>query len=183
KADLVAGFAEFFASTGETEREQPWGATLSVDRAGRESAEGLFDSEFAVLQAALADRRMARLPDVPDPLQRARAFAFRAQMERIRPGMRRFLRVLFAEDASEKDQPLFRGFYFASGDAQGMPVDRVLEPAARAMGASLGTPPPPPQLSPGAWFVHELLTGVVFEDASLVTTSKLQTEKENVGRW
>jgi len=182
KCDLVAGFAEFFASLGETERDQPWGATLAVDRAGADAAEALFDSEFAVLQSALADRRMARLPDVPDPLQRARAFAFPAQMERIRPGMRRFLRVLFAEDASEKDQPLFRGFYFAAGDVQGMPVDRVLEPAARAMGSTLGMATPP-QLSPGAWFVHELLTGVVFEDAGLVTTSRGQVERQRMGRW
>jgi type VI secretion system protein ImpL len=181
KCDLVAGFAEFFASLGEAEREQPWGATLAVDRASTEAAEALFDAEFSVLQAALADRRMARLPDVPDPLQRARAFAFPAQMERVRPALRRFLRVLFAEDASEKDQPLFRGFYFASGEAQGVPVDRVLEPAARALGASLGNAAPP-ALPPGAWFVHELLTGVVFEDAGLVTTSKGQAEKQKMGR-
>lgn len=183
KCDLVAGFAEFFASLDEAERDQPWGATLAIERAGRESAESLFDSEFGVLQTALADRRMARLPDVPDPLQRARAFAFPAQMERIRPGMRRFLRVLFAEDASEKDQPLFRGFYFASGDVQGTPVDRVLEPAARSFGASLGLPPAPPALTPGAWFVHDLLTGVVFEDAALVTTSRGQVERQRMGRW
>jgi len=182
KCDLVAGFAEFFSSLGSAEREQPWGATIAVDRAATEPAEALFDQEFTVLQSALADRRMARLPDVPDPLQRARAFAFPAQMERVRPALRRFLRVLFAEDASEKDQPLFRGFYFASGEAQGTPTDRVLEPAARAMGASLGSPTPP-QLSPGAWFVHELLTGVVFEDAGLVTTSKGQAEKQKMGRW
>ncbi len=182
KCDLVAGFAEFFASLGQAERDQPWGATIALDRASADAAESLFDSEFAVLQAALADRRMARLPDVPDPLQRARAFAFPAQMERIRPGMRRFLRVLFAEDASEKDQPLFRGFYFAAGDVQGTPVDRVLEPAARAMGSTLGASVPP-QLSPGAWFVHELLTGVVFEDAALVTTSRGQAERQKMGRW
>jgi len=182
KCDLVAGFAEFFSSLGATERDQPWGATLATDRSLTEPAEALFDQEFTILQSALADRRMARLPDVPDPLQRARAFAFPAQLERIRPALRRFLRVLFAEDASEKDQPLFRGFYFASGEAQGTPTDRVLEPAARAMGASLGAPAPP-QLSPGAWFVHELLTGVVFEDAGLVTTSRGQAEKQKMGRF
>ncbi len=181
KCDLIAGFAEFFSGLGGPEREQPWGATISTDRALTESAETLFDQEIAVLQAALADRRMARLPDVPDPLQRARAFAFPAQIERVRPALRRFLRVLFAEDASEKDQPLFRGFYFASGEAQGAPVDRVLEPAARAMGASLGVPVPP-ELPPGAWFVHELLTGVVFEDAGLVTTSRGQAERQKLAR-
>lgn len=182
KCDLVAGFAEFFSSLGEAERDKPWGATLAKDRALTEPAEALFDAEFGVLQSALADRRMARLPDVPDPLQRARAFAFPAQMERIRPAMRRFLRVLFSNDASEKDQPLFRGFYFAAGDVKGTPVDRVLEPAARALGASLGSAPPP-ELTPGAWFVHDLLTGVVFEDAGLVTTSAGAVQKQQMGRW
>jgi type VI secretion system protein ImpL len=181
KADLAAGFVEFFSDLSPAERQQPWGATLSVERAESESAESLFDKEVSLLQAALADRRMARLADVPDPLQRSRAFAFPAQMEKIRPALRRFLRVLFAEDPGEKDQPLFRGFYFASGSPQGAPVDRVLEPAARSLGIAM-EPAAPPQSPPGAWFVHDLLTGVVFEDAALVATSKGAVQAQKVAR-
>jgi type VI secretion system protein ImpL len=183
KCDLLAGFAEFFSDLGAAERQQPWGATVSVDRSESEAAEALFDGEFGLMQAALADRRMTRLSGIPDPLQRARAFAFPAQMERVRPALRRFVRVLFAEDPTEKDQPLFRGFYFTVGDTVGSPVDRVLEPAARALGVSLGEPPAPPQTPPGAWFVHDLLTGVVFEDAGLVTTSKGAVQAQKVARW
>lgn len=181
KCDLIAGFVEFFSDLSPAERQQPWGATVAVERAETEAAESLFDKEFGLMQAALADRRMARVTDVPDPLQRARAFAFPAQMERIRPALRRFLRVLFAEDPGEKDQPLFRGFYFASGSPQGAPTDRVLEPAARALGLALGASAPP-QSPPGAWFVHDLLTGVVFEDAALVTTSKGAVQAQKLAR-
>jgi type VI secretion system protein ImpL len=181
KCDLVAGFAEFFSDLGAAERQQPWGATISVDRSESEAAEVLFDGEFALLQAALADRRMTRLSEIPDPLQRARAFTFPAQMERVRPALRRFMRTLFSEDATVKDQPLFRGFYFAAGDVQGTPVDRVLEPAARALGMTLGEAAPP-QTPPGAWFVHELLTGVVFEDAALAGVSAEKRARDKMRR-
>ena len=170
KADLVAGFAEFFSDLQAAERGQPWGATIAAE-AGRETpAEELFDEEFGHLIAAVGDRRLARIANVPDAYQRARTFAFPVQLDRLRAGMRRFVRGVFAPDPTQADSALFRGFYMTSSAQEGVPVDRVLEPAARSLGLAATAPPPPPQTS-GAYFVHDLLTEVVFADADLAAAS------------
>lgn len=171
KCDLLAGFAEFFAELTPQERRQPWGATLSAERAEGESAEALFDAEFPHLTAALSQRRMGRMATVPDALQRARTFAFPLQLERVRPRMRRFLKVLFEPDPLE-ESPLFRGFYLASAQQEGTPVDRVLRPAAQALGLPAPAGTAPALAGNEAFFVSDLLTRVVFPDADLATRSR-----------
>ena len=171
KADLIAGFAESFGDLASAERGQAWGATVAMDRSRDVAAEELFDEEFSHLTASAGDRRTGRLGTVPDPMQRARLFAFPAQLERVRPALRRFVRGVFAPDPTRADTALFRGFYLSSALQEGTPADRVLEPAARAAGLAAVTVTPPPQTS-GAWFVHDLLTRVVFADADLASASR-----------
>lgn len=171
KADLIAGFAESYGDLAAGERGQAWGATVAMDRSRDVAAEDLFDEEFTHLMASAGDRRTGRLGAVPDAMQRARLFAFPAQLERVRPSLRRFVRGVFAPDPTQADTALFRGFYLSSAVQEGTPTDRVLEPAARAAGLAPAAVTPPPQTS-GAWFVHDLLTRVVFADADLASASR-----------
>lgn len=169
RADRVAGFAEHFSDLAANDRRQPWGATIAVERARSESAENLFDAEYDTLLSVLAERRLQRLADAPDPVQRARSFAFPLQLERLRPGLRRFMRALFQTDPT-KEAPLFRGFYLTSTQQGGAALDRVLRPTAQALGLSLDEPPAPP-LGQGSSFASELFTRVVFPDAALAAAS------------
>lgn len=173
KVDLLSGFAEFFEDLPAAERQQPWGATISVAGSQERAAEEIFEEEFDLLLAGLADRRMQRLAAVPDPVQRARAFAFPAQLQRVRPGFERFLRGLFAPDPTQTDRAVFRGFYLASTTQEGSPVDRVLEPQARQLGLAAAEAPAPPRTA-GAYFLNGLLTEVVFPDAEMAGTSRAE---------
>ncbi len=141
-----------------------------MDRSREESAERVFDAELDHLLSALSDRRMARLADIPDAVQRARAFAFPLQLERARAGMRKFVEALFEPDPVEEG-PLFRGFYLTSAKQEGAPVDRVLQPIASGLGAGSAAWPAAPQVGNGAFFVRDFLTQVVFPDAELATAS------------
>lgn len=181
RADLLAGFAEAFGDLPAAERGQPWGATIAMDRSRDVAAEELFDEEWSHLEAAAGDRRTGRLGAVPDPVQRARLFAFPAQLQRVKPALRRFVRGVFAPDPTRSDTALFRGFYLASAVQEGAPADRVLEPAAKAAGLAPAAPTPPPQTS-GAWFVHGLLTRVVFADADLASASRSAIAARKRGR-
>lgn len=181
KADLIAGFAEAFGDLAPAERGQAWGATVAMDRSRDVAAEELFDEEFSHLEAAAGDRRTGRLGAVPDPMQRARLFAFPAQLQRVKPALRRFVRGVFAPDPTQPDTALFRGFYLSSAVQEGTPVDRVLEPAARAAGLAPASITPPPQTS-GAWFVHDLLTRVVFADADLASASRSAVQARRRGK-
>jgi type VI secretion system protein ImpL len=169
RADRIAGFAEHFSDLAANDRRQPWGATIPVERARSGSAEALFDAEFDTLLGVLAERRLQRLADVPDATQRARAFAFPLQLERLRPGLRRFMRALFQPDPT-KEAPLFRGFYLTSTEQGGAAFDKVLRPTAQALGLSLDEPPAPP-LGEGSSFASDLFERVVFPDAALAAAS------------
>lgn len=170
KIDRLAGFAEFFGDFDANTRVQPWGATIAPERARDEDPTAIFETEFEHLRGALSDRRMARLADVPDPVQRARAFAFPIQMERLRPSMRRFVKLLFQPDPAQ-ETALFRGFYFTSAVQEGASIDRVLQPAAESLGVAAAEAAPPLLPPEGAYFVQDLLGRVVFGDASLAAVS------------
>jgi type VI secretion system protein ImpL len=169
KADRIAGFSEFFADLDGAEQARPWGSTLSLERSRGDRAEVLFEEEFAVLTAALSDRRMLRLPGVPDLIQRARVFTFPLQLEAVRDNAHAFIRILFEPDPVQ-ESPFFRGFYFASSGQEGPVIDRVLEPAARSLGIA-GPEAPTPAAAPGAFFTQDLFRHVIFADASLATPS------------
>jgi type VI secretion system protein ImpL len=170
RVDRIAGFPEFFDDLTPAERQEPWGATLSVERARATAAEALFDDEFGVLLASLSERRLARMSAADDAHARARAFAFPLQLERIRPTLKRFVRTLF--ETSGADAPLFRGLYLTAAAQEGEPADRVIQPAARALGLALASPAPEPSARGGAWFVRDLFSDIVFPDAGLAVTSR-----------
>lgn len=171
RADRVAGFAEYFDALDAAERRAPWGATMPMKRARTQPAEALFDEEFGLLLGALSQRRIPRMSAMGAPSERARAFAFPLQLERVRGNLRRFMRVLF-EPQADAEPPLFRGFYFSSAAQDGEPVDRVLQPAVRSLGLSVRAPEAAPSARAGAWFVRDFFTDVLFPDASLATASR-----------
>jgi type VI secretion system protein ImpL len=181
KCDRVAGFSEFFASLDTAEQNQPWGATLSVERSRSDSAERLFDEEFAILLSALSDRRMALFSSVPDPGQRSRVFTFPLQMESVRANARRFLRVLF-EAMPGEENPIFRGFYFTSAVQEGVPIDRVLDPVLQTMGPAAPIQPRRGDEN-GSFFIHDLLRRVIFPDASLAVPSTRAEAARRRAQW
>ncbi|HEV2104754.1 MAG TPA: type VI secretion system membrane subunit TssM [Candidatus Eisenbacteria bacterium] len=170
RCDQLAGFAEFFEDLSAEERVEPWGATLSMERARAHAAEQLFDEEFSVLAAALSERRLPRMAAMPEATTRARAFAFPLQFERVRGSLRRFVRTLF--EAGGTETPLFRGFYFTAAAQEGEPTDRVLQPAVRTLGLTVRPPEGFGTPRGGAWFVRDLLREVVFPDAALAVSSR-----------
>lgn len=171
RSDRVAGFTEFFEALSQEQRREPWGATLSLERARAHAADELFDEELNILLGALSERRLPRMAAMPEAVTRARAFAFPLQLERVRGPLKRFMKTLFAT-APEADAPPLRGFYFTAASQDGEPTDRVLQPAVRSLGLTVRPPEGFAPVRGGAWFVRDLFTEVVFPDAALATTSQ-----------
>ena len=70
KADMIAGFVEFFDNLGKEEREQVWGMTLGLDDGKSEGGPvAEFAPEFDRLMTRLNERMMERVHQEPD-LQR-----------------------------------------------------------------------------------------------------------------
>jgi type VI secretion system protein ImpL len=160
KADLLAGFTEFFDDLDVEGRRAVLGATLDLDRPVEP---GQLLAEFDAVVQALADRVSKRLQEEADPRRRSLILGFPAQVASLRARLARFLEGAFLSDQGLR-APL-RGFYFTSGVQEGAPLDRLLSGVAAVYDA----PQPAARAGQGrAYFLNRLLKEVVFAEAGLV---------------
>jgi type VI secretion system protein ImpL len=169
KADLIAGFTEFFDDLGK-ERAQVWGFTLPIDAA--DTAPDLaaqVRTEFDALLGRLNDRLLARMEQERDPARRAMIFGFPRQVALLREPLGEFLTGCFRPSQYETPQ-LLRGMYLTSGTQEGTPIDRLLGAVARGFGLASQVVAP---RGPGrSYFLTDLLRRVVFAEADLAGTNR-----------
>ena len=162
KADLLAGFTEFFADLDRTGREQIWGTTLPLG-APADVAAGL-----QPLLDRLNRRVYQRLDTELDPDRRAAIAGFPAQVATVLPRLQAFVAQAFAPNAAG-NAPMLRGAYLTSGTQEGTPIDRLIGSLARSFGLDQRRAT---RLRPEAgrsYFLAGLLRDVVFREAMLVS--------------
>ena len=133
KADLVAGFSEYFSYLSEASRRQVWGATFQTADKSKNLI-GDIPNEFDQLLVRLSEETLDRLQDEPTPQHRVQLFGFAAQMARLKPQIHDFLNQIFEPTRYHVNASL-RGFYFTSGTQQGTPIDQLIGSLARTFGA------------------------------------------------
>ncbi len=162
KADLIAGFTEYFDDLDVEGRRAVLGHSFAWSE-GQPSAEAIVRAFDGTAQA-VADRQAKRLFEEVDPLRRALLLGFPAQFQSLRSRVARFLEGTFT--TGEEAPARLRGFYFTSGVQQGAPLDRILSGMADIYDR-------PAQPAPGgsgrAYFLNRLLGEVVFPEAGLVS--------------
>lgn len=181
KADLLAGFTEFFADLGKEERAQIWGTTFAYDPDSKVMPLAAFGAEFDQLEQRLLDRLPARLQAERDPARCAQIFAFTQQLGILRPMLIAFLERVFAASRYE-EAPLIRGVYFTSGTQEGSPIDRVIGALARSFGVERRLPAPPAG-SGRSFFITRLLRDVVFREQGLAGTNLRWERRRNLLQW
>lgn len=160
KADLLAGFTEYYDDLDVEGRRSVLGATVPF-AGGKPTAETLARA-FDEMAQATADRQAKRLFDEVDPARRSLLLGFPAQLGSLRARLMRFLEGAFVSG----DEPggVLRGFYLTSGVQQGTPLDRIMSGMADVYDQ--------PQRATGsagrAYFLNRLLTEVMFPEAGLV---------------
>ncbi|MEM8739862.1 MAG: type VI secretion system membrane subunit TssM [Pseudomonadota bacterium] len=170
KADLIAGFEEFFEPLGREGRAQVWGFTLPLPPRGSQptgSAIEGFDGEFQALLDRLNDQSLERIQSETNTERRSLIQAFPQQVASLREVARDFLGEVFQDNRFEERQ-LLRGVYFASGTQEGTPIDRLMMSMARNFGIgrqAIGSG----QGQARSYFIQNLLTGVIFREAGLVS--------------
>jgi type VI secretion system protein ImpL len=167
KADLIAGFVEFFDDLPREERNAVWGMTFDL-KPGKDEASAVagFSAEFDGLIGRLDDRLIERLQQESDIERRALVFGFPQQVASLKDVTDGFLKEIFEPNRFE--QPiLLRGVYFTSGTQDGTPIDRLMGVMASTFGlvrqqvsAFSGTG--------RSYFLTRLLQQVVFGEAGLV---------------
>jgi type VI secretion system protein ImpL len=123
KADLIAGFSDFFHDAERAERDRIWGATLRYNRRSTpQDVLAFFDAHFDELHAGLKELSLANMAGNRSAQMRPGVFTFPLEFAAIRSPLRAFLSTLFEENTYQF-KPVFRGFYFTSALQEGQVQD------------------------------------------------------------
>jgi len=169
KADLVAGFNEYFSYLSEAGRRQVWGATFQTGDKNKNLVASI-PHEFDHLLERLSEETLDRLQEEPTPQHRVQLFGFPAQMARLKPQIYNFLNLIFEPTRYHVNASL-RGFYFTSGTQQGTPIDQLIGSLARTFGAE--------EVGASAYsgtgksfFLTDLISKVIIGEADWVSTDR-----------
>jgi type VI secretion system protein ImpL len=184
KADLIAGFVEFWSDLSPQNRGQVWGATFDPDAEELSEPAAAVKAEFDVLTEVLHSRTLERINGDRVVQRRGRILQFPVEFTALRRPLARFIEELF-RPSQYQETPLMRGFYFSSGTQVGSPVDRVVGGQAEDRGGILprytalrtSFDPQPQQTGNASYFVSDLLRKIIFPDRRLGTTSKVRVQR------
>lgn len=169
KADLIAGFSDFFHDTGRTERDRVWGATIRYNRRRtHQDVLGFFDEHFDELHDGLKEMSLASMAGNRSSAMRPGVFTFPLEFASIKSPLRAFLATLFEENTYQF-KPVFRGFYFTSalqeGLVQNLSSKRVASRFDLALREEKGVAQADEQ---SGYFLLDLFRKVIFADKDLV---------------
>ena len=167
KADLVAGFSEFFGGFNQKNREQVWGATFQTQDKKRNMIAEI-PTAFDELLLRLNDFTTDRLQEEPTPSTRVALFAFPVQMATLRRTVHDFLNRIF-EPTHYHATAMLRGFYFTSGTQQGTPIDQLIGSLERNFGAREVKPQRYSGLGK-SYFLTNLIGRMIIGEANWVST-------------
>lgn len=170
KADLLAGFTEFFDDLDRETRSQVWGMTFPVV-AGPEGAAGRFAGEFTGLLGRLQDRLLERLQAERGSSQRAAIMGFPGQVASLAEPVGAFVAAAFGGTRLDP-APMLRGVYLASGTQEGTPIDRLTGALSRAFGLDPRRPAGVMGQKGRSFFLGRLLREVVFNEARLAARDR-----------
>jgi len=181
KADLLAGFNEFFAELDAEGRAQVWGTTFDLTALQAEARmSARFEEEFSRLERRLYAVLPGRLQEERDLQRRAAIYRFPQQFRMAGPMIASFLDSAFGTGWGA-EPPLLRGVYFASGTQEGSPIDRVLGTLARNF--NLERKVQPPSLGSGrSFFLKRLLREVIFGESGLAGVDMAEERRRRMAR-
>ena len=168
KADLIAGFVQFFDAYSRGDREQVWGVTFPLDegKVGTQTAASKFDIEFDQLLTRMNAVVLERLQQETDVQRRGLIYGFPLQVATLKEQLHELLEEIFVTSKFDT-RPLLRGIYLTSSTQEGAPVDRLMH----AMAANFGMDAPRLPAFAGqekSYFLNRLLNGVIFAEANVV---------------
>ena len=173
KADLVAGFNEFFDDLNKTTREQVWGMTFPFDQQNADNNTGfdssLFSSEFELLEQRVHQQLLSKLEHERNLERRQALYVFPQQFSSLQTILSEFLEISF-KNSNFQHNALLRGVYFSSATQEGSPIDRIMGSLANQFGISHQSID---HLSGKgkSFFINHLLSKVIFSESGLAGTN------------
>jgi type VI secretion system protein ImpL len=180
KADLIAGFTEFFDDLDRERRAQPWGVTFPLNKSEAGTA-GLFGREFDLLVERLNQRVLDRLQAERGPDRRVLIAGFPAQVASLATPLGEFITEAFGGSRLDP-APVLRGAYMTSGTQEGAPIDRLVGAMARSFGIDAQRARSLRPQQGRSYFLSRLLKDVIFAEAMLVARDPVQVRRNLIVR-
>jgi type VI secretion system protein ImpL len=176
KADLLAGFMEFFGELDADARKRVWGVSFPLpgDAVVTGTPGQRFADEFAGLERRLHAEMLLRLQGERDLQRRAAAYRFPQEFHGIGPLVEQFLDAAFI-GVQGAPEPLLRGVYFTSGTQEGNPIDRVLGTLARSFKLERTAGAAQQAVTAGSgksFFLTRLVREVIFPESGLASSDE-----------
>ncbi|GAC1393879.1 MAG: type VI secretion system membrane subunit TssM [Polyangiales bacterium] len=181
KADLIAGFVEFFGDLRKSERGQTFGATFDLDAPAGFDPARAFEREFDTLVETLHARGLRHIGTERVFDARQKIFQFPLEFQSLRSNLAEFLGALFQKNTFQ-ETPIFRGVYFTSGTQEGRPMDRVLGAMARAFGLRPADAPTDAPKESKSYFVTDLFRKVAFPDQNVAARTSRESRRQRLRR-
>ncbi|MFZ6674180.1 type VI secretion system membrane subunit TssM [Undibacterium sp. Xuan67W] len=168
KADLIAGFSEFFLDSERAERDRVWGATLPYNlKSSNQDMLNFFDTRFDELYDGLKEVSLASMSLNRGDRMPPGVFTFPLEFASIKSPLRAFIATLFEENPFQF-KPIFRGFYFTSALQEGASVSASSERIAQRFDLKMKAQPKAEISSQHGFFLLDLFRKVIFADKDLV---------------
>ncbi len=175
KMDRLSGFAEYFGSLTAEGRAQVWGFTLpyGCETIAHDGIHTGCKVEMVRLVERLADGVNTRLQDEYDAGRRRKLAALSEEFGALTQPLDELIESVFADSRYDGTQSYatLRGVYFTSATQSGEQVVAERDTVVQRLAASRGHPLKTRVLQPGSnqsYFLHDLLTRLVFAEADLV---------------
>lgn len=159
KCDLIAGFDEFFDPFTQTDREQIWGLTLTLDQGRSSNIRESINQAFGDLIQRVNQQTLHRLHSERDQVRSLKITAFSKQLQQLQGVLVDFVGAIF--DHNRYSHPiLLRGVYLSSGTQEGTPIDRLMNKLDGNRSANITG-------KGKSFFLHNLFSNLVFAEKSL----------------
>lgn len=174
KMDQLSGFAEYFGSLTAEGRAQTWGFTLPYGKEtiAREGVGVRCEHELGLLVARLSDGINTRLQDEYDTGRRQKLAALGEEFAALTRPLGELIERIFLDSRYDDTQlgATLRGVYFTSATQAGTAVvaerRTIVQRLANAIGIALAARSSP-HIGNDTYFLHDLLTKIVFTEAHL----------------
>src|SRR5215475_1883977 len=167
KADLMAGFTEFFDDLDRDRRNQVWGVTFPLAK-GQQGTVGQFPDELQLLTERLNQRLFDRLQAEQSPDRLGLIAGFPTQIATLLQPVQAFLTEAFGGSRLDP-APMLRGVYFTSGTQEGTPIDRLTGTMMRSFGLDQKRAAALRPQQGRSYFLGKLISEVILGEAMLVS--------------
>ncbi|HZV65565.1 MAG TPA: type VI secretion system membrane subunit TssM, partial [Telluria sp.] len=168
KADLIAGFTDFFHDCDRGERDRAWGATIRYNRRRtHQDVLAFFDQHFDELHDGLKEMSLASMAGNRSAQMRPGVFTFPLEFAAIKSPLRAFLATLFEENTYQF-KPVFRGFYFTSALQEGTVKNLSFKRVASRFDLEFREQQEGAAGEQSGYFLLDLFRKVIFADRDLV---------------